>query len=156
VIFGFMQRYEAEFPIAVMCDVLNVSRSGYYAWRRRLESRRSQTNTRLLEAIRKVYHNSGGTYGSPRIYQELKRQNISCSENRVARLMREDGLYAKTKRRYKATTNSKHDLPVTANLLQRDFSPAKPDQVWAGDITYIWTTEGWLYLAVVVGQWTSA
>jgi transposase InsO family protein len=133
-----------------MCEVLNVSRSGYYAWRRRSESERSQANTKLLEAIRKVHHDSRGTYGSPRIYQELKKQDIPCSENRVARLMREDGLYATTKRRYKATTNSKHDFPVAPNLLGRDFSPAEPNRVWAGDITYIWTTEGWLYLAVVI------
>ena len=133
-----------------MSEVLNVSRSGYYAWRRRSESERSQVNTKLLEAIRKVHHDSRGTYGSPRIYQELKKQDIPCSENRVARLMREDGLYATTKRRYKATTNSKHDFPVAPNLLRRDFSLAESNRVWAGDITYIWTTEGWLYLAVVI------
>ncbi len=107
----------------------------------------------LLEAIRKVHHDSRGTDGSPRVYQELKKRDIPCSENRVARLMREDGLRAKTKRRFKAITNSKHDLPEAPNLLQWDFSPAKPNQVWAGDITYnIWTIEGWLYLAVVIDQ----
>ena len=97
-----------------------------------------------------MYHDSRGTYGSLRIYQELKKQDIPCSENCVARLMREDGLRATTKRRYKATTNSKHDFPVAPNLLQRDFSPAKPNRVWTGDITYIWTSEGWPYLAVVI------
>lgn len=150
MIFSFMRQHESEFPIAVMCDVLAVSRSGYYAWLNKPESRQKQANTKLLEKIRTVYHNSRDTYGSPRIYQALKEQDIPCSENRVARLMREDGLRAKMKRRFKATTNSKHNLPVAPNLLQRDFSPAEPNQVWAGDITYIWTTEGWLYLAVVI------
>ena len=145
-----MQQHEAEFPIVVMCDVLNVSRSAYYTWRKKTASERNQANAKLLEAIRKVHHDSRGTYGSPRVYRKLKKRDIPCSENRVARLMREDGLRAKTKRRYKATTNSKHDLPVAPNLLQRNFSPAKPNQVWAGDITYIWTIEGWLYLAVVI------
>lgn len=145
-----MQQHETEFPIAVMCDVLGVSRSGYYVWRRKAESKRSQANAKLLETIRDTHHDSRGTYGSPRVYRELKKQGIPCSENRVARLMREDGLRAKTRKRYKATTNSKHDFPVAPNLLQRDFSPAQPNQVWTGDITYIWTTEGWLYLAVVI------
>ena len=145
-----MQQHETEFPISVMCDVLAVSRSGYYAWRHKPESKRKQANAKLLESIRTAHHDSGESYGSPRVYQALREQGIPCSESRVARLMREDGLRAKMKRRFKATTNSKHNLPVAPNLLQRNFSPAEPNQVWAGDITYIWTTEGWLYLAVVI------
>jgi len=145
-----MQQHEAEFPIAVMCDVFAVSRSGYYAWINKPESGRKQANTKLLEQIHIVHQESRGTYGSPRVYRALTQQEIPCSENRVARLMREDGLQAKTKRRFKATTNSKHDLPVAPNLLQRNFTSATPNSVWAGDITYIWTTEGWLYLAVVI------
>lgn len=150
MIFCFMQQHETEFPISVMCDVLSVSRSGYYAWRHKPASKRKQANAKLLEDIRSAHRNSREAYGSPRIYQALKEQGIPCSESRVARLMREDGLCAKMKRRFKATTNSKHDLPIAPNLLQRDFSPAEPNQVYAGDITYIWTTEGWLYLAVVI------
>jgi len=145
-----MQQHETEFPISVMCDVLSVSRSGYYAWRHKPASKRKQANAKLLKDIRSAHRNSREAYGSPRIYQALKEQGIPCSESRVARLMREDGLRAKMKRRFKATTNSKHDLPIAPNLLQRDFSPAEPNQVYAGDITYIWTTEGWLYLAVVI------
>lgn len=150
MIFRFMQGHTPEFSIAVMCDVFAVSRSGYYAWRNKPESRRKQANGKLLQEIRTVHHESRETYGSPRIYQALKQKDVLCSENRVARLMKEDGLRAKTKRRFKATTNSKHNLPVAPNLLQRDFSPERTDQVWAGDITYIWTAAGWLYLAVVI------
>jgi putative transposase len=150
VIFRFMHQHQAEFPISVMCDVLSVSRSGYYVWLKKPVSKRQQANTKLREKIRTVHRDSGESYGSPRVYQALKEQGEPCSENRVARLMREDGLQAKTKRRYKATTDSKHNLPVAPNLLNRDFSPEEPNQVYAGDITYIWTTEGWLYLAVVI------
>jgi len=150
VIFRFMQKHQAEFTISVMCEVLSVSRSGYYAWRKNPESKRKQSNNKLREKIRTVHRYSGETYGSPRVYQALKEQEESCSENRVARLMQENGLRAKTKRRFKATTNSRHGLPVAPNLLNRDFSPEEPIQVYAGDITYIWTTEGWLYLAVVI------
>jgi len=145
-----MQQHQAEFPISVMCDVLSVSRSGYYAWLKKPETKRQQANNRLRQKIRDIHRDSDKSYGSPRIYRELKTQGEPCSENRVARLMREDGLYAKTKRRFKATTNSKHNLPVAPNLLNRDFSPEEPNQVYAGDITYVWTSEGWLYLAVVI------
>ena len=145
-----MQQHKTGFPIAVMCDVFAVSRSGYYAWREKPVSKRKRANGKLLKEIRTVHHESRQTYGSPRVYQALKQKNVPCSENRVARLMKEDGLRAKTKRRFKVTTHSKHNLPVAPNLLQRDFSPKKPDQVWAGDITYIWTAAGWLYLAVVI------
>jgi putative transposase len=145
-----MEQHKTEFLIAVMCDVFAVSRSGYHAWRKKSQSKRKQANGKLLEEIRTVHHESRETYGSPRVYQALKQKDVPCSENRVARLMKEDGLRAKTKRRFRVTTNSKHNLPVAPNLLQRDFSPKKPDQVWAGDITYIWTTAGWLYLAVVI------
>lgn len=145
-----MEQHKTEFLIAVMCDVFAVSRSGYHAWRKKSQSNRKQANGKLLEEIRTVHHESRETYGSPRVYQALKQKDVPCSENRVARLMKEDGLRAKAKRRFKVTTNSKHNLPVAPNLLQRDFSPKEPDQVWAGDITYIWTAAGWLYLAVVI------
>ena len=133
-----------------MRDVLSVSRSSYYAWLKRPESKRQQANNRLRQKIRTIHRDSDKSYGSPRVYRELKTQEESCSENRIARLMREDGLRAKTKRRFKATTHSKHNLPVAPNLLNRDFSPEEPNQVYAGDITYIWTCAGWLYLAVVI------
>ena len=150
MIFRFMQQHKTEFSISVMCEVLSVSRSGYYAWLKNPESKRKQSNNKLREKIRTIHRDSGEAYGSPRVYQALKEQGETCSENRVARLMREDGLRAKTTRRFKATTNSEHNLPVAPNLLDRNFSPEAPNQVYAGDITYIWTTEGWLYLAVVI------
>ena len=145
-----MQQHQTEFAISVMCEVLSVSRSGYYAWRKSPESKRKQSNGTLRKKIRAVHRDSGESYGSPRVYKALKKQGETCSENRVARLMREDGLKAKTKKRFKATTNSKHNLPVAPNLLNRNFSPQEPNRVYAGDITYIWTSEGWLYLAVVI------
>lgn len=150
MIFRFMQQHQTEFPISVMCEVLSVSRSGFYAWRKNPESKRNQSSKTLRKKICTIHRESGESYGSPRVYKALKKQGETCSKNRVARLMREDGLKAKSKRRFKATTNSKHNLPVAPNLLNRDFSPEAPNQVYAGDITYIWTTEGWLYLAVVI------
>jgi transposase InsO family protein len=133
-----------------MCKVLEVSRSGYYSWSKRPESFRRQQDKELQSVIREVFTESRGTYGCPRVHRELRNRGIACGKNRVARLMRKDGLRAKVKRRFKATTDSKHNLPVADNLLQRNFAPEQPDQTWAGDITYVWTGEGWLYLAVVL------
>lgn len=132
-----------------MCRVFKVSRSGYYAWLKRPESRRKIQNRELLKKIRKVHKVSRGTYGSPRITKALKKEGIACGRNRVARLMRENGIAAKTKRKYKATTNSKHNYPVAENLVNQNFTVNQPNQVWVADITYIATDEGWLYLAAV-------
>ncbi len=139
-----------------MCLVFKVSRSGYYAWLRRPESQRKIEDKVLSEVIKEIHKESRGEYGSPKIHQELRRRGIRCGRKRVARLMRKDGLKAKTIRKFKATTNSKHDLPVAANLLNRDFSPVEPNKAWVADITYIWTTEGWLYLAVVIDLFSRA
>ena len=133
-----------------MCRVLEVSESGYYAWRSRPESQRSRENRKLVVHIKAVHHESDATYGSPRIQRELADQGIACSENRVARLMRLEGVQAKQARRFKATTDSKHSLPVAENLLARQFEPVQPNTRWGADITYIWTQQGWLYLAVVL------
>lgn len=148
--FRFMQRHKKEFPLSVMGEVLLVSRSGYYAWQKKTLSRRREANAALLEKIRTIHRESGGIYGSPRVYKALREQDEPCGENRVARLMREDGLRGKMKRRFKATTDSKHGFAVAPNLLNRNFCPEEPNQVYAGDITYVWTGEGWLYLAVVI------
>ena len=148
--FRFIRNHQHRFPVGLLCKALGVSRSGYYAWQRRPESNRTRQNRDLKARIRQVHKESRGTYGSPRIHCELRDQGERCGRHRVARLMREDGLRAKVKKRYKATTDSKHDLPVAPNLLQRNFDPVAPDRVWASDITYIWTAEGWLYLAVVL------
>lgn len=133
-----------------MCRVLEVSESGYYAWRGRPESVRSCANRKLLVHIKAVHQESDATYGSPRVQRELAAQGITCSENRVARLMREEGVEAKQVRRFKATTDSKHGLPVAENHLDRQFEPGEENRRWGADITYIWTQEGWLYLAVVL------
>jgi len=133
-----------------MCEVLKVSRSGYYLWLNRSESERSKANRRLLSEIRMAHDRSRRTYGSPRVTVELNESGVSCSVNRVARLMRENGIRAKQRRKYRVTTDSKHNLSVAPNLLAREFTVDRPNAVWASDITYIWTSEGWLYLAGVV------
>jgi transposase InsO family protein len=133
-----------------MCKALNVSPSGYYAWRNRPVSAREMANQELVKRIEAVYNESYETYGSPRIYRELEAQGVACSENRVARLMRLRGLRAKQVRRYKSTTKRNKKHPVAPNLLKRDFGADRPDQKWLTDITYIPTREGWLYLAAVL------
>lgn len=156
MIFLFMSNHRSEFPIALMSEVLKVSRSGYYAWLRHPESKRKQHDKVLLQEISAIYQESHRTYGSPRIYRELKRRGRNHGEKRIARLMRKDGLRAKTKRKFKMTTDSRHNLPVAPNLLNREFTPKEPNQAWASDITYIWTAEGWLYLAVVMDLFSRA
>lgn len=136
--------------MAVQCSVLEVSRSGYYSWLGRPESATRRANRALAQEIAEIHRDHRGVYGSPRIYLALKRRGHLVGRNRVARLMREDGLRAKTKRRFKATTDSRHGHPVAPDILHRDFAPEGPNRVWASDITYIRTREGWLYLAVVM------
>jgi transposase InsO family protein len=134
-----------------MCRVLGVSRSGLYAWRQRpRHSSRDVANAALVERIRRVHEASRGTYGSPRVHQQLRRHDVRAGKNRVARLMRASGLRGKIRRRFKVTTDSNHALPVAPNTLNRQFSASGPDRVWAGDITYIPTRSGWAYLAVVL------
>jgi transposase InsO family protein len=139
-----------------MCEVFNVSRSGYYAWLRRPESKRKAEDKALSQVIKEIHKESNGEYGSPKVHEELRRRGTRCGRKRVARLMREDGLKAKTIRKFKATTNSNHSLPVAPNLLNREFSPAQPNKAWVADITYIWTSEGWLYLAIVMDLYSRA
>ncbi len=148
--FVFIRRHAGEFPLGRMCQILEVSPSGYYAWLRRPESRRSRDDRRLLTEIRAIHRQSRRTYGSPRIYRELCERKHRCGRHRVARLMRQDGLEGTFRRRFRVTTNSKHRWPVAPNRLERRFEVETPDTVWAGDITYIWTREGWLYLAVLL------
>lgn len=136
-----------------MCRVLEVSRSGFYAWLRREPSERAREDKRLLTHIRSIHNGSNKTYGSPRVHEELRAQEITCSKGRVERLMREDGLVARPKRRFRVTTDSNHSYPVAPNLLERRFGVDEvegPDRIWVGDITYVPTREGWLYLAVLI------
>ena len=148
--FAFIRRHTGEHPVAWMCQVLGVSLSGYYAWLHRPESRRSRDDRRLLLEIRAIHRQSSRRYGSPRVYRELRGRGRACGRHRVARLMRQDGLEGTFRRQFRVTTDSKHRWPVAANHLARRFSVSRPDRVWAGDITYIRTREGWLYLAVLL------
>lgn len=147
----FIEEHRSEFDITVMCRVLNVSRSGYYAWRRRQPCAREMADKELLAQIEEIFAESGQTYGSPRVYIELKAGGIACGRKRVERLMRENGLVAVgTKKNRAKTTDSEHSLPVAPNLLDRDFTAKRPNEKWTTDITYIDTNEGWLYLAAVM------
>jgi putative transposase len=148
--YGFIAENVAHFPVQVLCDVLGVSRSGYYAWAKRPESARSLGDTALAGAIRNAHAASRGRYGSPRVHAELRAQGRQVGRKRVARLMRGMGLAARHRRRFRRTTDSRHGFAVAPNLLQRDFRAAAPDRVWLADITYVGTAEGWLYLAAVL------
>lgn len=148
--FRFISEHRGTFKVGPMCKILNVSRSGYYAWRIRPRSRRSHENRALEDKIRVVHAASHGIYGAPKIYRDLIDAGVRCGKNRVARIMKEAGIRSRTKRKFKATTNSRHNLPVAPNLLNQNFSVEAPDRVWLGDITYIPTNQGWLYLAVLL------
>jgi putative transposase len=141
---------ENQFPVGMMCRMLSVSRSGYYSWRDRPPSSRDQANRILAAEIKRVFDDEKGRPGSPRISRRLQEEGIPAGRHRVAKLMRDNGLRAKAAKKYKATTNSNHSLPVAPNLLEQNFTADAPDQKWVSDITYIWTEEGWLYLAVVL------
>lgn len=134
-----------------MCRALSVSRSGYYAFKTRPPSRQKVDNETLLMEIIRVFVENDRNYGSPRIWDHLhNKRQMRCSENRVARVMRVNGIVAVQKRKFRVTTNSKHDHPVWPNVLNRNFGVEKPNAVWVSDITYVWTLEGWLYVAAVL------
>jgi len=148
--YEFIKENRSSFRVRKMCQVLKVKPSGYYAWRKRGKSRRALENERLLSEIRIIFMRYRRLYGSPRITDELRDNGCHCGENRVARLMKENGIVAKTKRRFKITTKSKHNYPLADNLVNRKFFSNRPNRLWVSDITYIWTREGWLYLAAVM------
>jgi putative transposase len=148
--YAFMSHHGRQFQVGALCRVLKVSRSGYYRWRHSSEGLRAREDRKLLEEIRAIFEKSGGRYGSPRVYRELKAQGVGCSKHRVERLMRKAGLQARRRRSFKVTTRSTADHPVAPNRLDRRFSASDLNQVWAGDITYLETREGWLYLAVLL------
>lgn len=133
---------------------MKVSPSGYYAWSGRKESPRKRQEEELLGKIQAAHKKSKGTYGSPRIFQELRAEGHRISRKRIARIMRLHGITARPMRRYQVTTDSKHDHPVAENLLDQNFQAERPNARWAGDITYLWTREGWLYLAVMLDLWS--
>lgn len=141
---------KANYPIALMCRALGVSRSGYYEWSQATPSTRAKVDEELGVEIAEIHQESRRRYGSPRIHDELTRRGRRTGRKRVARLMRERGLYGRRRRRYRRTTDSDHDQPIAPNLLNRDFQAERADQCWVADITYLWTAEGWLYLAVIL------
>ena len=151
--YPFIEQYQEQFPIAVLCRVLQVTRGGYYAWKKRKTgelSARQKENALLVPQIQHFFERSKQTYGSPRIFRDLKEAGYRCGRHRVARLMRQATLRAVVAPRFRATTDSKHAFPVAKNLLDQDFGATEANVKWASDITYIWTREGWLYLAVVL------
>lgn len=148
--FRLIDQAKKEFPVQRLCSVLDVSESGYFAWKGRPASRRQGEDMVLLAHIRAQFSTSSETYGAPRMHAELTEEGLAVGRHRVARLMRDNGLRALQKRRYKKTTDSHHGGPVAANLLDQDFTCDGPDQKWGADISYIWTAEGWLYLAIVL------
>lgn len=141
-----------DVDVKLCCETLGISRSGYYAWMKRPESERQSLNDNLTERIRKVYERSRGVYGSPRVHAQLKREGVDCGENRVARLMQKNNIAGITKKKFRVkTTDSNHDQPIAARVFEierakRDITG--PNQVWVGDITYVETEEGWLYLSM--------
>ncbi|WP_390888607.1 IS3 family transposase [Frigoriglobus tundricola] len=147
--FAFIAANEDQWPVRWMCDALDVSASGYYAWATRPDSATEQWRRELLSQIRAVHAEVKHRYGSPRMRAALNARGHECSENTVAELMREHGIRAKAPRRFVRTTDSRHQLPVFENVLDRNFEPDGPNRAWGTDITYIPTADGWLYLAVV-------
>ena len=148
--FAFIEAEKAGFPIELLCEMLEVSRSGFYAWRGRPESSRSREDRRLMLEIASIHTIHKGRYGSPRIQEDMLELGYPMSRKRVARLMRQQELKWRRRKRFRTTTDSNHEFPIAPNVLARDFTAPAPDRAWVGDITYIWTDEGWLYLAAIL------
>ena len=148
--FRFIDAHQDQWPVRVLCETLEVSPAGYYAWRGRPRSAQQQRQDTLLVEMRAIHTQFKARYGSPRMHKELVARGHACCVNTVARLMRDHGIVAKSARKFRVrTTDSNHDLPVADNLLDRQFNPSVANEVWLADITYIPTREGWLYLAAV-------
>ena len=148
--FELIDAEKAKYPIDVLCDALDVSRSGYYAWKGRPVSARAKADEQLGVEIVAIHRRSRRTYGSPRVHADLRAKGRRVGKKRVERLMRKNGLAAQRKRRFRRTTDSNHDGPIAPNVLERQFVQEAPNTVWVTDVTYIFTAEGWLYLAVML------
>ena len=148
--FALVDAEKANYPVKVLCEVLGVSRSGFYAWKQRSPSARTTRRAHLAVEIAAVYEKNKRRYGTPRIHRALRKKGERVSRKTVERVMREDGIVARQKRRFRRTTDSKHSSPIAPNLVQRQFEPKSANQVWAGDVTYIATAMGWAYLAVLL------
>lgn len=154
--FRIVEAEKASYPVAMMCRAACVSTGGFYAWRKRRMSPRAEGELKLAVRVREIHGAHRGRYGAPRIHAQLLREGHRTSRKRVARLMRERGLKGRRPRRFRSTTQSKHGRPVAENILDRNFDPAAPHEVWVGDITYLPTEDGWLYLAVLIDLCTRA
>ncbi len=150
MIYRFIREHTGEFRVETMCRVLKVSRTAYYYWLKKPKSQRRIQDEVIKEQVITIYKQSRKTYGSPRICRKLAKQGIHCGKKRLERLMREAGIQAIQKRKFKVTTDPKHNLPVAPNILDRNFFASSPNTSWVSDITYIYTDEGWLYLAAVM------
>jgi putative transposase len=148
--YQFINDHQNQFSLKRLCQVLCISRSAYYNWLTSKPGKWAQENTELLKEIRIIHKQSRQTYGSPRVTKELHKRGYSCSRARVARLMAKNNIYAKTKRKFKVTTESAHNYPVPADLLNQNFTVDCPNKIWVSDITYIWTKAGWLYLTIIL------
>jgi transposase InsO family protein len=153
---AFIHVEKAFFPVAALCRLLGVSRQGYYAFARRPPSTRLADDKALQEQLRALHADSRGTYGSPRLHAALRAQGVRVGKRRVERALRAMGLHARQRRRYRVTTRANPKHPVAANALARDFSASRPDERWVTDITYVWTDEGWCYLAVLLDLFSRA
>jgi transposase InsO family protein len=154
--FRFIEEERVAFPVTRLCEVLSVSPAGFYAWRRRPRSTRATSDAELVVEIRQVHEQSRHNYGSPRVHRELRERGRDVGRRRVARLMRDHGIVGKRRRRFRTTTDSNHAMPVAPNVLERRFEVDAPNKVWVTDITYVWTREGWLYLAAILDLYSRA
>jgi putative transposase len=148
--FAFIASKEVAFPVLAMCNVLGVTRSGFYAWKKRPTSARARADAQLAVEVAATHDKSRKRYGSPRIHRALRKKGVRVGAKRIARLMRAAGIVGRQKRRFRRTTDSNHLNPIAPNVLARDFEPAAPNHAWVGDVTYIATAEGWSYLAVLL------
>ena len=148
--FELVHAEKAQYPIEVLCDVFEVSSAGYYAWRKRPPSARSKSDAQLTVEISATHKKSKRRYGSPRVHRALRKKGVRVGRKRIERLMRENRIVARQKRRFRRTTDSNHANPIAPNIVERRFQPDAPNQLWAGDVTYIATDEGWAYLAVLL------
>jgi len=148
--YRFIDTVKGAYSLTLLCKVMQVCRSGFYSWKKRRKSLRQQERDRLIPKVKEIHQKTRGSYGARRISAELEAQGESCGRGKAGTLMRLAAVTAKQKKKFKATTDSKHKLAVAPNLLERKFAIPEPDRVYCSDITYIWTKEGWLYLAVVI------
>jgi transposase InsO family protein len=148
--FAFIDEEKATWPVDAMCDVLSVSRSGFYAWKMRPTSPRALEDAELVVDIKAAHKAGRGNYGSPRVFRALRKRGRRIGKKRVERLMRQEGIAGKKRKKFCVTTDSRHVDPIAPNIVQRHFDAPVPNAVWVTDVTYVWTHEGWLYLAAIL------